>query len=119
VGAYGKSPVPVRARLPGDTAAASAALAAAGQVIASSAPAGPEKGCHTPRRPPHASKGDNAGAARAFQTFASTYPDDPKVTGVLYDLGEALMAAKDFTGASAAYDRCIARAREGPSPKSA
>ena len=94
----------------GDTAAARAALAAAGQVIASSAPPAQKKEAVLLGAYLMQGRGDNAGAVRAFQTFASTYPDDPRVTGVLYNLGEALMAAKDFAGASAAYDRCIARA---------
>ncbi|HVO76342.1 MAG TPA: tetratricopeptide repeat protein, partial [Candidatus Bathyarchaeia archaeon] len=94
----------------GDTAAANAALAASNEVLASTAPAAEKKEAMLTAAYLMRGKGDNAGAARAFQTFASTYPEDPRVTGVLYDMGEALIATKDFIGASAAYDRCIARA---------
>ncbi|MDD4858417.1 MAG: tetratricopeptide repeat protein, partial [Candidatus Krumholzibacteria bacterium] len=94
----------------GDTVAATAALAASGDVLASAAPAADKKEALLLSAYLMKGKGDNAGAARAFNSFVSTYGDDPRVTGALYDLGDALLATKDFTGASAAYDRCIARA---------
>ena len=95
----------------GDTVAANAALAAANEVLASSAPAADKKEAMLLGASLMRAKGDHAGAARAYERLRRRrIPDDPRVTGVLYDLGEALLAAKDYAGAAAAYDRCIARA---------
>jgi TolA-binding protein len=97
----------------GDTVAANAALAASNEVLSSAAPPAEKKealllGANLMR-----GKGDVAGAARSFERFVSTYGDDSRVTSVLYDLGDALLAVKDFARASTAYDRCIARAPGG------
>ena len=94
----------------GDTIAANAALAASNEVLLSNAPADDKKEAMLLAAGLMRRKGDHAGAARAFERFASTFPDDPRATGVLYDLGEALLATNDYAGASAAYDRCIERA---------
>jgi TolA-binding protein len=93
----------------GDTVAARAALTACSTVLASNAPASGKKEATLLGANLMRTGGDNAGAARLYEGFVSTYRDDPRVTGVLFDLGEALIAAKDYAGAAAAYDRCIAR----------
>jgi TolA-binding protein len=93
----------------GDTVAANAALAAAGEVLGSGAPPSEKKEAMILGARLMRGKGDNAGAARAFEGFVSAYPDDPRVTAVLYDLGEAKLAGKDYAGAAAAYDRCLGR----------
>jgi TolA-binding protein len=93
----------------GDTVAAKAALAAANEVVGSNAPAAEKKEAILVAASLMRARGDQTGAARAYEGFASAYPEDSRVTRVLYDLGEALLAAKDYAGAAAAYDRCIAR----------
>jgi TolA-binding protein len=94
----------------GDTVSAAAALAAANEVLRSSAPAAEKKEAMLLGASLMRARGDHAGAARAYGEFVSSNPDDPRVTGALYDLGEELLASKDYAGAAAAYDRCIARA---------
>jgi TolA-binding protein len=94
----------------GDTVASNAALAAANEVLASKAPVAEKTEAMLIGASLMRARGDNAGAARAYEGFIAAHPDDPRITGALYDLGEALLAAKDYAGAAAAYDRCIARA---------
>jgi TolA-binding protein len=94
----------------GDTAASRAALALANDVAGSGAPPADKReavylGAYLKRM-----RGDYRGAAKAFEEFAGAYPGDPRVTSVLFDLGETLVWLQDYVGASAAYDRCIARA---------
>jgi TolA-binding protein len=93
----------------GDTIAANAALAASNEVVLSNAPAAGKKEAMLLAAGLMRGKRDQAGAARTFERFATTFPDDPRVTGVLYDLGEALLAKNDYAGASVAYDRCMER----------
>jgi TolA-binding protein len=94
----------------GDTIAANAALAATSEVLGSSAPAADKKEATLIGASLMRARGNHAGAARAYEGFVSAYPEDSRVTGVLYDLGEELLAVRDYAGAVAAYDRCIARA---------
>jgi TolA-binding protein len=93
----------------GDTIAANTALAAANEVAGSNAPASEKKDAMLIAARLMRAKGDHAGAARAFGGFVLANPDDARVTGVLYDLGEELLATRDYAGAAAAYDRCLAR----------
>jgi TolA-binding protein len=94
----------------GDTVAANAALAATSEVLGSGAPAAEKKEALLIGASLMRAKGNHAGAARAYGEFVSAYPEDSRVTGVLYDLGEELLAVRDYAGAVAAYDRCLARA---------
>ncbi len=94
----------------GDTVAANAALAAANEVLGSSAPAADKKEAMLIGASLMRARGNHAGAARAYEGFVSSYPEDSRVTGVLYDLGEELLAVRNYAGAVSAYDRCIARA---------
>jgi TolA-binding protein len=96
--------------LAGDTIAARAALAASSEVLSSNAPIADKKEATLLGASLLRASGDNAGAARLYGSFVSTYGDDPRITAALYDLGEALLASKDYVGAAGAYDRCLARA---------
>ncbi len=94
----------------GDTVAANAALGAANEVLGSNAPAAEKREATLLGASLMRARGNHAGAARAYEGFVAAYPEDSRVTGILYDLGEELLAARDYTAAAAAYDRCIARA---------
>lgn len=94
----------------GDTVAANAALVLVNEVSRSSAPAVERAEAMLLGASLMRAKGNHAGAARALESFIAAAPDDPRVTGALYDLGEALLSSRDYAGALAAYDRCIERA---------
>jgi len=94
----------------GDTIAATAALVLANEVARSNAPAAEKAEAMLLSASLMRVKGNHAGAARALESFIGAAPADPRVTVALFDLGEALLASKDYAGALAAYDRCIERA---------
>lgn len=94
----------------GDTVAAKTALALLTEVVRGAGSPPDKKEAMLLGASLMRMKGDNGGAAKAYEDFIATYPDDPRVTSILYDLGETLVGRRDFVGASAAYDRCIERA---------
>ncbi len=53
--------------------------------------------------------GDTAGSAGDFRRFAANYGDDGRIASVLFDLGETLLAQKDYRGALEAYSSCLAK----------
>jgi len=93
----------------GDTSAARAALAAASEVIASPAPPDDKREATLLGASLMRMRGDFRGAARLYESYLATYRDDPRTTSLLFELGEALFAARDFEGAASAYGRCLAR----------
>ena len=94
----------------GDTTSAKTALAACDEVLADGASPEDKKEAMLLGASLRRMRGDDAGAARGFQSFVASYGDDPRVVTALYDLGETLAERKDYGGAAAAYDRCIAEA---------
>lgn len=94
----------------GDTTSAKAALAACDEVLAGGASRDDKKEAMLLGASLMRMRGDDAGAARGFQNFVASYGDDSRVITALYDLGETLAERKDYGGAAAAYDRCIAQA---------
>ncbi len=94
----------------GDTAAANGALAASLAVKAGDAPPAEKKQAAYLAATFLGARRGRAEAVRAYEEFISAYPDDPRVTAMLYDLGESLLALGDHAGAAAAYDRCVSRA---------
>jgi TolA-binding protein len=94
----------------GDTASARAALDAALAVRNGNAPPAEKKQAAYIAASLLRARGDHAGAARAYEGFIAAYPDDPRITAILFELGESLLMRGDYAGAVSAYDRCIARA---------
>ncbi|RJR28240.1 MAG: outer membrane protein assembly factor BamD [Candidatus Latescibacterota bacterium] len=93
----------------GDTASARAALGAALAVRDGNAPPSEKKQASYIAASLLRARGDHAAAARAYEAFVAAYPDDPRIAAMLFDLGESLLMQRDYAGAFAAYDRCIAR----------
>ncbi|MCK4235746.1 MAG: tetratricopeptide repeat protein, partial [Candidatus Krumholzibacteria bacterium] len=91
----------------GKSWAVDSALAVSGEVLGGDASAYQKKRVALKRGYLCRMKGDLAGAAGAFESFVSTYGDDPRVKLVLYDLGETRLKIKDCDRARAAYASCL------------
>lgn len=94
----------------GDTAAARKALEAARSVMAADAPQAEKKLATYIAASTMRSLGDHAGAVRAYESFVSAWPKDPRVASALYELGESRLELKDFPGALSAFELCLASA---------